>query len=111
MAQSNTLRLVCNPDYYSNKFVNFDDLKFVQMMTAPASKESDEYELREAFKCIDLDGNGYISRDELKKIVLQTMHSETDEKEIDEMMNEADLDGDGFIDYDEFVNILVEKRS
>ena len=81
------------------------------MMTAPASKESDEYELREAFKCIDLDGNGYISREELKKIVLQTMHSETDEKEIDEMMNEADLDGDGFIDYDEFVNILVEKRS
>jgi calmodulin len=80
------------------------------MMTLPASRETDEYELREAFKCIDLDGNGVISKEELKQIVLKTMQSEIDEKEIDEMMREADIDGDGFINYDEFVKILVEKR-
>lgn len=34
--------------------------EFVQMMTMPASRETDEYELREAFKQIDLDGNGYL---------------------------------------------------
>ena len=80
------------------------------MMTLPASRETDEYELGEAFKCIDLDGNGFISKEELKQIVLKTMQSEIDEKEIDEMMREADIDGDGFINYDEFVKILVEKR-
>jgi len=28
--------------------------EFVLMMTQPASREADEFELREAFKCIDL---------------------------------------------------------
>jgi len=77
----------------------------------PASRESDEYELREAFKCMDLDGNGFISKEELKEMVQKTMQKEIDETEIDEMMDEADLDGDGLIDFDEFVRILVEKRN
>jgi calmodulin len=81
------------------------------MMTMPASRESDEYELREAFKCMDLDGNGFISKEELKEMVQKTMQKEIDETEIDEMMDEADLDGDGLIDFDEFVRILVEKRN
>ncbi len=81
------------------------------MMTMPATRESDEYELREAFKCMDLDGNGFISKEELKQMVQNTMQKEIDENEIDEMMDEADQDGNGLIDFDEFVRILVEKRN
>ena len=80
------------------------------MMTMPATVESEEYELREAFKCIDLDGNGTISKDELKEMVQRTMQSDISEQEIEEMMNEADTDGDNEINFDEFVKILVEKR-
>lgn len=87
--------------------------EFVQMMTQPASRDADDFELREAFKCIDLDGNGYISRDELRDAVKKIMS--TDKKlsvdDVEEMMTEADEDGNGLIDYDEFVRILVEKRN
>lgn len=80
------------------------------MMTMPATVESEEYELREAFKSIDLDGNGTLSKDELKEMVQRTMQSDISEQEIEEMMNEADTDGDNEINFDEFVKILVEKR-
>ena len=76
--------------------------EFVQMMTQPASRDADEFELREAFKCIDLDGNGFISRDELRKAVRKIMS--TDKKisvqDVEEMMIEADQDGNGLIDFD-----------
>lgn len=83
------------------------------MMTAPASRESDEFELREAFKCIDLDGNGFISRDELKDAVRKIMStdSKVSVQDVEEMMREADTDGNGLIDFDEFVRVLVEKRN
>jgi calmodulin len=81
------------------------------MMTRPApGVHSGEYELREAFRCIDLDGSGYISKEELKDMVQKIIGAEISEKEIDEMMDEADIDGDNLISFDEFVKILVEKR-
>jgi Ca2+-binding EF-hand superfamily protein len=43
------------------------------MMTMPAWREADEYELRMAFNCLDLDGNGYISREELQEAVERIM--------------------------------------
>jgi Ca2+-binding EF-hand superfamily protein len=83
------------------------------MMTQPASREADEFELREAFKCIDLDGNGFISKEELRKAVRKIMS--TDKKisvdDVEAMMIEADQDGNGLIDFDEFVRILVDKRN
>ena len=59
------------------------------------------------------DGNGFISKEELKNAVNKIMS--TDNKisleDVEEMMSEADIDGNGLIDYDEFVKILVEKRT
>ena len=81
------------------------------MMSMPATRDRDEYELREAFKCMDLDGNGFISKEELRNMISNTMQNgEITEAEVNEMMDEADVDGDNNIDFDEFVKILVEKR-
>jgi len=87
--------------------------EFVQMMTMPASREADEFELREAFRCIDTDGNGYISREELKQAVekIMSMDKKISMQDVEEMMREADVDGNGLIDFDEFVRILVDKRN
>jgi calmodulin len=87
--------------------------EFVQMMTMPASREADEFELREAFRCIDTDGNGYISREELRQAVekIMSMDKKISMQDVEEMMREADVDGNGLIDFDEFVRILVDKRN
>ena len=47
-------RMINELDIDHNGTVEYSE--FVQMMTMPASKD-EEFELREAFKCIDLDGN------------------------------------------------------
>ena len=74
------------------------------MMTVPVSRDTDEFELREAFKCLDLDGNGFISRDELCDAVQKIMSMDKNGismQDVEEMMNEADVDGNGVIDYNE----------
>ena len=83
--------------------------EFVQMMTMPASKD-EEYELREAFKCIDLDGNGFISRDELKDAVKKIMSTEKDLslQDVEAMMQDADVDGNGQLDFDEWQKLFTE---
>ena len=56
-----------------------------------------EAELRQAFSVFDRDGNGAISGEELRHVMMSIGECLTDE-EIEAMMREADLDGDGAID-------------
>jgi len=46
----------------------------------------------------DKDGNGYISANELREVMLSLGEQVTNE-EVDEMMREADQDGDGFVSF------------
>lgn len=111
MSKSDIKKMISELDRDGNGTIEYSE--FVAMMTAPASIETDEFELREAFKCIDVDGNGFISREELRNAVKKIMS--TDNKigmqDVEEMMMEADIDGNGLIDFDEFVKVLVEKRN
>lgn len=111
MTRNEIKKMIGELDKDGNGTIEYSE--FVAMMTAPASRESDEFELREAFKCIDLDGNGFISRDELKDAVRKIMStdSKVSVQDVEEMMREADTDGNGLIDFDEFVRVLVEKRN
>ncbi len=65
----------------------------------------DEDQVREAFRQFDKDGNGVISAQELRHVML-TRGEKLSEEEADEMMREADIDGDGYINYLEFVNLM-----
>lgn len=64
-------------------------------------KKPDEVksDLKKAFQVFDLNGDGFISREELQK-VLTKMGEKLTDKEVDEMMKNADKNGDGKIDYD-----------
>ena len=53
-----------------------------------------EDEIREAFRCFDKEGHGFIAVNDLSR-VLQTVGDKLTEDETDEFLTEADLDGDG----------------
>ncbi|XP_074660720.1 neo-calmodulin-like [Tubulanus polymorphus] len=74
-----------------------DYQRFIELAT---SMNSDE-ELRVAFHLLDRDGNGYISAQELKRVVKIIDEDYTNE-EVEAMIEEADLDGDGRVNYQEF---------
>ena len=63
-------------------------------------KASDyEENLKSTFRVFDKDGNGYITRAELKQAMNKIDPTITDE-EIDEMLDEADTNKDGRINYE-----------
>jgi len=82
-------------------------LDFVDFLTILGSllHASDEEEIKEAFRIFDKDGNGSISRYELRHVMMNLGEKLTDE-EVDEMVAEADIDGDGEISYPEFLQML-----
>ena len=58
-------------------------------------------ELRTAFNQLDTNGDGTLSKDELKGL-LQGIDAELQDAIVEEMMNKADKNGDGKIDFEEF---------
>lgn len=70
------------------------------------SIEDEQY--KQAFRVFDKDGNGYISRSELRHVMNNLGERPTD-AEVDAMIREADIDGDGQINYQEFVYMMTRK--
>mmetsp|Transcript_23882 Transcript_23882/g.68597 ORF Transcript_23882/g.68597 Transcript_23882/m.68597 type:complete len:155 (+) Transcript_23882:122-586(+) len=60
----------------------------------------------EAFKVFDVDGDGFITAEELRQIMEKLGETLTDE-EVDMMIEEADADGDGQVSYKEFSKLLL----
>lgn len=94
-----------------------DFTEFVTMMTAN-SKEGTEAsgtestanaELTETFRIFDRNGDGKISRAELKQ-ALQNLGQAPTDNELALMMRAADLNGDGFIDFAEFCQLFNNKK-
>ncbi|TRY72595.1 hypothetical protein TCAL_10857 [Tigriopus californicus] len=79
--------------------------EFLLMMAKKVSELQAEDEIREAFKVFDGDGNGYISRLELKAVMMNIGERITDE-ECEQLVAEADIDGDGQINYEEFYAMM-----
>lgn len=52
-------------------------------------------------RVFDVDGNGLIDREELRK-VMSSLNESLSEEELDAMIKEADINGDGQISFDEF---------
>jgi calmodulin len=67
-----------------------------------------EQEIREAFKALDVNQDGFISRSELTT-GLAKLGMILTEGEVDEMIRQADVDGDGQINYQEFRNMNLSE--
>ena len=59
-------------------------------------------ELKAAFQAMDSNGDGFVSKDELKSM-LSSLGEPVDDAVIDEMIAVADTNGDGKVDFNEFV--------
>ncbi|MFX0071873.1 MAG: EF-hand domain-containing protein [Candidatus Hermodarchaeota archaeon] len=64
-----------------------------------------EEKLRQAFEICDKDDSGYITLDELKRIMSEVGEN-LNEKQIRLMLKEADLDGDNRINFEEFIQLM-----
>ncbi len=63
-----------------------------------------EERLLEAFKMMDIDSSGKISKEEIKKSLKL---DNVDESTLDKYIKQYDLNGDGEIDYNEFLNMMT----
>lgn len=79
----------------------FDDGSTKKLKLRPYSDQ----ELREAFKCFDLNGNDYVDVSELTHIFAQMGEMPT-ENEISAMILLCDPRGDGAVNFDDFLNIF-----
>ena len=81
-------------------------------MSKPVKKFTDEEitQLKQAFALFDLDGNGFITNDELGT-VLRKMWQEPTDEEVEQMIAEIDEDGDGTIDFEEFCELMENRMS
>ena len=76
-------------------------------MMASKSKNIDtEEEIRAAFKVFDLDNNGVISTEELRRVMLSIGENLADD-EVDLIMSEVDRDGNGTIDCQSSSRVLI----
>ncbi|XP_042567404.1 calcium-binding protein 8 [Cyprinus carpio] len=65
-------------------------------------------EIREAFRVLDRDGNGFISKQELG-MAMRSLGYMPSEVELAIIMQRLDINGDGQVDFDEFMTILGPK--
>ena len=68
--------------------------------------------LEEAFKMFDKDGNGQISRAELRlafQDILQTTEEDLPLPEMEDMLRQFDKNGDGNINFAEFKQYMMEE--
>jgi calcium-dependent protein kinase len=90
------------------KEIDFNDdgsINFSEFLTVNIKKEKllNEETLDNAFKMFDIDGNGYITIDELKKAMPLEITSKTGWKEL---VSEVDKDGDYQISFREFKEMM-----
>ena len=82
--------------------------EFLTMMSRKAFNYDPDKELEDAFKVFDKNGDGFISSNELKQVLLSLGEKATD-NDIVLMMKEADTNNDGKICFEEFKNMMRSK--
>ena len=73
-------------------------------------KDTEMY--KKSFKKFDADGNGFIDKDELKKVLCSGHNKSMSDTEAERLFDEADKDGDGNLSYDgKYIKIYIAIHS
>lgn len=95
--------MIAEADIDQSGTIEFDEFK--TLIGPHFQKEKPPEDYIDAFKFFDKDGDGFISRTELRHI-MNTVDANLAEADIEEMIKEADANGDGKIDFDEFIKMM-----
>jgi len=86
---------------------SIDQSEFMALWIAFKAKIGEEgeteAEIKTAFKEYDLDGDGYITKDEMVEAITKMGFVSNTEEEASKCLKEMDLDGDGKVSYAEFM--------
>lgn len=78
-------------------------------ISAQLVSHADTKELRSAFRLIDKNGDGRVSKEELIEIYKDSMGSIDPIRDVENVMKNVDTDGSGFIDYTEFIQATLRQ--
>jgi calmodulin len=98
-------KLIKMVDLNHNGKVEFNEFK--KMMSLKLMRQTKEEEMRQKFRTFDRNGDGLISKEEVKQ-VMEIIGEPMSDAEVDELIAEADTDLDGKINYQEFVVYYME---
>ncbi|GMI94089.1 centrin2, CALMODULIN20, CENTRIN 1 [Hibiscus trionum] len=103
MTEEQINQMIADVDKDGSGAIDFDE--FVHMMTAKIGERDTKEELMKAFRIIDLDNNGKISAEDVKRIAKELGEHFSD-KDIQDMIEEADRDHDGEVGIEEFMRMM-----
>jgi len=84
--------------------IDFDEfLNLIRLSMGEDGGNAEEH-LRDVFDLFDVDGSGYIDRDDMRLLMKRLAQDLTDD-EITSIMEEVDTDGDGKISFEEFAAV------
>jgi len=88
---------------------NQSTISYSEFLAATLSRRlyMQEERIQEAFERLDVSNTGYITAEDLKRV----LGDDYDPARVEEMMKEADIGGDGKIAYDEFVKMIRDERT
>ncbi len=86
--------------------ISFPD--FLTIVAKKMNHGESSYDILDAFKVFDQDGNGFISVAEMRHVLMNIGEKVTDD-EVDEMLRDGLIDNDGKINYAEFVQMMLSK--
>ena len=87
--------------------------EFLEMMAEfEYNKDQSELGLKAMFKAFDRNGDGILSKDEIKRAWKMFINpdEESAEREVNECIDRCDINGDGYISYDEFVQGILNNN-
>jgi calcium-dependent protein kinase len=106
-AASDVADLVNNMDMDGNGELDYEE--FIAATLSTAKMENDD-NLARAFAYFDKDNSGYISREEVVKVIAD-FGLDGEFGDVNEFMEAADTNKDGKIDYDEFLAVMTASGS
>jgi len=89
---------------------DIDFAEFVTLMAHKMADEKSEETLRAAFSVFDTSGDGFISAEEMRRIMINVGEPVTLE-DVEQVIRKVDIDGDGVINYEEFTKVIIEEKA